>query len=55
MQLLKPEPYVSDPGRSLPPEEFEQAAKEITPLSEIRAKTCKLLGKGDRHRGTIRD
>ena len=41
MQLSKPEPYVSDPGRSLPPDEFVKAVREATPLDKIRSRTCK--------------
>ena len=55
MKLIKPEPYHYDKGRSLAPEEIAQVAEEVTPLEEIRVRTCKLLGKGDRHRGTVRD
>lgn len=55
MLLRKPEPFEYDKGRRLDPEEIERVAGEITPLEEIKPRCCKLLGKGDRHRGTIRD
>lgn len=44
MQLTKPEPHTYDPGRSLPPEEFVQASREVTPITEIKTRTCKREG-----------
>ena len=40
MLLVKPEIYKQDPGRSLPPDEFIQAAREGTPILEIKRKYC---------------
>jgi hypothetical protein len=41
MQLRKPEAYVADFGRVLPPEEAEVVAQEVTHISRIVSKSCK--------------
>jgi len=50
MQLLKPEEYRPDPGRSLPPDEFVQAVRETTHVSKIQSRTCKRESTNDHYR-----
>lgn len=50
MHLVKPEGYRFDPGRSLPPEELAQAARDATPIDKIMSKTCKREDTNDRWR-----
>lgn len=42
MLLRKPEPYRSDPGRVLPPEERVAVELTVTPIHEIKSRTCKI-------------
>jgi len=50
MRLTKPEPYRPDPGRSLAPDEFVQAAREATPISKIKNRSCWREGDNDKYR-----
>ena len=50
MRLVKPEEFKFDPGHSLPPEEFVQAAREATHISEIKSTNCKREDTNDRWR-----
>jgi len=50
MKISKPEQYVHDPGRVLPPEEKDEVAKKITPIHLIRSRTCKRETTNDRWR-----
>lgn len=50
MQLEKPPLYQPDPGRSLTKEEREAVAETITPIKEIKSRTCKREGNNDIYR-----
>ena len=41
MLLSKPEPYRFDPGRVLSPEERVAVEKAVTPIHQIKSRTCK--------------
>lgn len=42
MLLRKPERYRFDPGRVLSPEERVAVDEAVTPILEIKARTCKI-------------
>lgn len=50
MLLVKPEEYEPDMGRSLPPDEFVKAAREATPILQIKRKYCAAQGDNSRYR-----
>ena len=54
MLLIKPEPYVTDPGRTLPEEERDQVAEQITPIEKVKHRSCQRMTTNDGYRAKRR-